>query len=159
MGAFCSRWRGVQAVILDRKAIVSGETQRHFRALGWGCEILQGDIFETLPQLSPDIVTANLFLHHLAGADLSRLLELVGMRAKGLVACEPRRSAFALLGAHLVFLLGANHVTRHDAVASVRAGFKDKELSCLWPSRSGWTIAERGIFPFTHLFIAEGGHV
>lgn len=153
------QWHGVRAVILDQKSVVSSETCRHFRALGWSCEVLQGDIFETLPQLSPDIVIANLFLHHLADADLSRLLELVGMRAKGLVACEPRRSAFALLGANLVFVLGANDVTRHDAVASVRAGFRDKELSRLWPSLWGWTMAERAIFPFTHLFIAEGGHV
>ena len=149
------QWRDVRAVILDRRAIVSDETRRQFRVLGWSCEVLQGDIFETLPQLSPDIVTANLFLHHLPDAELGRLLGLVAQRAKGFVACEPRRALFAVLGARLVFVLGANDVTRHDALASVRAGFTDRELSHLWPKMWGWVLAERGIFPFTHLFVGH----
>jgi hypothetical protein len=54
----------------------------------------------------------------------------------------------------MVFALGANDVTRHDAVASVRAGFLGKELSSLWlqGAASGWTLGEHGVFPFTHLF-------
>ncbi len=152
------QWRGVKAVILDRQAIVSGDTAAAFQALGWSIEVMQGDIFETLPRLSPDIVTANLFLHHLDDATLARLLALTANRAKAFIACEPRRSAFALLGARLVFALGANDVTRHDALASVRAGFHDRELSFLWPKIWGWALAERGVFPFTHLFVAEGSH-
>jgi hypothetical protein len=149
------QWRGVRAVILDRQAIVSGDTRDEFRALGWSCEVMQGDIFETLPQLSPDIVTANLFLHHLEDGALSRLLGLVAERAAGFVTCEPRRSAFAVLGARLVFVLGANDVSRHDALASVRAGFAGRELSSLWPQSPKWEIEEHGVFPFTHLFVAR----
>jgi hypothetical protein len=59
------------------------------------------------------------------------------------------------LGARLVFALGANDVTRHDALASVRAGFRDLELSILWPEDRGWTCQERGIFPFSQLFCAQ----
>jgi hypothetical protein len=56
----------------------------------------------------------------------------------------------------MVFALGANDVTRHDAVASVRAGFRGRELSGLWPAgAAGWRLNERGIFPFTHLFHAH----
>ena len=149
------QWRGVKAVILDRRAIVSDRTRRQFEALGWSCEVVQGDIFESLPGLSPDIVTANLFLHHLPDAELHRLFELIAARARGFVACEPRRSLFARLGARLVFVLGANDVTRHDALASVHAGFTDRELSHLWPKSWGWALAERGIFPFTHLFVGH----
>jgi hypothetical protein len=149
------QWRGVRAVILDRQSIVSRDTQEEFRALGWSCEVMQGDIFETLPQLSPDIVTANLFLHHLEDGTLTRLLGLVAERAGGFVTCEPRRSAFAVLGARLVFVLGANDVSRHDALASVRAGFTGRELSSLWPQNPKWEIEERGVFPFTHLFAAR----
>ena len=82
------------------------------------------------------------------------LLALVAARASGFVACEPRRSAFALLGARLVFVLGANDVTRHDAVASVRAGFRGQDLSRSWPQERAWHLEERGVFPFTHLFDA-----
>jgi hypothetical protein len=56
-----------------------------------------------------------------------------------------------------VFVLGANDVSRHDAVASVRAGFAASELSALWPQdqTSSWRLREKAIFPFTHLFEAH----
>src|SRR6185312_1505037 len=130
-------------------------TRDGFNALGWSCEVVQGDIFETLPRLQPDIVTANLFLHHLPDLDLKQLQGFIAARARGFVACEPRRSAFAVLGAHLVFVLGANDVTRHDAVASVRAGFANRELSAHWPGDDGWILKEEGAFPFTHLLAAR----
>ncbi|HEY0265125.1 MAG TPA: hypothetical protein VGC16_00140, partial [Rhizomicrobium sp.] len=104
-----------------------------------------------------DIAIANLFLHHFDDAALERLLAAVAANCRGLVACEPRRSAFALLGARLVFALGANDVTRHDAVASVRAGFAGQELSALWRQGDPWKSGECGVFPFSHIFLA--GHV
>ena len=149
------RWPGVKVLILDQQNIVSTETRAGFAALGWDCDMLQGDIFQTLPQIAPDIVTVNLFLHHLDDAALARLLTLVAGRAKGFAACEPRRSWFALLASHLVFVLGANDVTRHDAVASVRAGFRDGELSSLWPPAGAWRLGEQAAFPFTHVFKAH----
>ncbi|HEX4027106.1 MAG TPA: methyltransferase [Rhizomicrobium sp.] len=149
------RWPGVTVMVADRRAIVSVETRACFARLGWRCENLTGDVLETLPLIKPDIVTANLFLHHLDEAALTRLLALVARQAKAFVACEPRRSVFALVGARMVFALGANDVTRHDAVASVRAGFRGRELSGLWPkSAPGWRLGEHGVFPFTHLFHA-----
>jgi hypothetical protein len=149
------RWPGVRAVIADRQDIVSAETRAGFAGRGWQCEVLQGDIFESLPRLEPDIVTANLFLHHLDDAALARLLALVAGRTKAFAACEPRRSGFALLGSYMVGVLGANDVTRHDAVASVRAGFRDSELSALWPQSGRWTLGEHAAFPFTHVFKAH----
>jgi hypothetical protein len=148
-------WPRVKVVILDRQSIIAAQTQQGFAALGWTCETLAGDIFETLPRLEPDIVTTNLFLHHLDDAALGRLLTLVASRTNRFVACEPRRSAFALLGARLVGLLGANDVSRHDAVASVRAGFRGLELSALWPQTGAWELRECGAFPFTHVFDAH----
>src|ERR1700722_15156667 len=150
------RWPDVTVMIADRRAIVSAQTRACFARAGWRCENLTGDVLETLPLIKPDIVTANLFLHHLDDAALSQLLGLVARQARGFVACEPRRSAFALLGARMVFALGANDVTRHDAVASVRAGFHGYELSGLWPAGApGWQLGEHGVFPFTHLFHAH----
>jgi hypothetical protein len=148
-------WQGVTVMIADQRAIVSAATRADFARLGWRCESLTGDIFETLPSIHPDIVTANLFLHHFDEAALKQLLALVAARSKAFVACEPRRSAFALLGARLVFVLGANDVSRHDAVASVRAGFRGSDLSALWPQNQVWQLRERAVFPFTHLFEAH----
>jgi len=149
------RWPSVTVMIADRRAIVSVQTRACFARLGWRCENLTGDVLETLPLIQPDIVTANLFLHHLDDAALSQLLGLVARHTRAFVACEPRRSAFALLGARMVFALGANDVTRHDAVASVRAGFGGRELCGLWPAGANWRLAEHGVFPFTHLFQAH----
>jgi hypothetical protein len=150
------RWRGVTVMVADRRPIVGVETRACFARLGWRCENLTGDVLETLPLIKPDIVAANLFLHHLNDAALAQLLALVARQARGFVGCEPRRSAFALAGARMVFALGANDVTRHDAVASVRAGFHGRELSALWPAAApGWQLGEHGVFPFTHLFHAH----
>ena len=153
-------WPGVTVMIADRRPIISVETRACFARLGWRCENLTGDVLETLPLIRPDIVTANLFLHHLDDAALTRLLTLLARQSRGFVACEPRRSAFGLLGARMVFALGANDVTRHDAAASVRAGFLGRDISDLWPpGASNWRLSERGVLPFTHLFhaTAPGG--
>lgn len=146
------RWPGVTALICDQQDIVSDATRAGFAALGWRCTVQKGDIFGDLPDA--DIITANLFLHHFDDAALARLLAAVSARTRAFIACEPRRSAFALLGAHMVWALGANHVTRHDAVASVRAGFTGRELSSLWRS-GGWRLQERSVFPFSHVFTAH----
>lgn len=102
-----------------------------------------------------DAIVANLFLHHLTDHDLRRLFALAARRAPLLVACEPRRSRFALAGAHLMWFIGANDVTRHDSVISVRAGFTGGELSALWPVAAGWTLVEKPALPFSHLFVAR----
>ena len=146
------RWPGVTALVCDRQDIVSDATRAAFVKLGWRCEVRQDDIFTTLPQA--DIVTANLFLHHFDDTALQRLLAAAANSTRDFVACEPRRNTFALLGAHMVWALGANHVPRHDAVASVRAGFTGRELSALWPQ--GWRCTERAAFPFSHVFTAHG---
>jgi hypothetical protein len=154
-------WQGTDALAADRQDIVSRRTKYQFEQLGWTCRSAAGDIFEVLESLpaaeaggnAPVIVTANLFLHHFDDDDLKRLLALASSRCNAFIACEPRRSPFALLAARLTLLIGANDVSRHDAVASVKAGFSERELSALWPSE-GWTVRENARFPFSHCFSA-----
>lgn len=144
-------WPGVTVLVCDQQNIVSAVTRAAFTKLGWSVEVRQGDIFQTLSQA--DIITANLFLHHFDGAALVRLLALAAGQAKAFVACEPRRNRFAWLAAHMVFALGANSITRHDAVVSVEAGFMGHELSALWPR--GWKLREQAAWPFSHIFTAH----
>jgi hypothetical protein len=115
------------------------------------------EVFEFLsaPGRALDAVVANLFLHHLTDADLRRLFALAAARAPLFVACEPRRSRLALAGSRLMWFIGANDVTRHDAVISVRAGFSGGELSACWPAADGWTLTEKAAPPFSHLFVAR----
>ena len=98
---------------------------------------------------------ATLFLHHLDAAQLHQLLAGLALKTDAFIACEPRRDAFARLGSRLVGLLGANAVTRSDAVKSVAAGFAGSELSAGWPdARAGWQVDEGFAWPFTHYFAA-----
>jgi hypothetical protein len=45
-------------------------------------------------------------------------------------------------------------VTRHDAPASVRAGFAGLELSALWPNEGRWELHESTRL-FAHCFVAR----
>jgi hypothetical protein len=78
----------------------------------------------------------------------------VAARSAAFVACEPRRNAWTLLASQLVGVIGANKVTRSDAVSSVAAGFRGRELTQLWPA-GNWVLEETVALPFTHCFSAR----
>jgi hypothetical protein len=160
-----SRWPGVTLTFLDRQDIVSKATREALHKLGWDTQSITADVFDFLPSqksAAADVITANLFLHHFSQQQLSRLFACAAEAAPLFVACEPRRSSFALAGSHMLFAIGCNDVSRHDAVVSVRAGFAGHELSELWPRARDWSLDEHGALPFTHCFVAhrnEGAHV
>jgi hypothetical protein len=152
------RWSGVRVVLLDQQNIVSPATRADFAALGWQVEPTSADVFDFLAQASAaDIVTANLFLHHFADAELARLLAQVAGKAALMVACEPRRSKLVVEASRLLWIVGCNDVSVHDAVVSARAGFSGHELSALWPRDPQWELQERAAGLFTHRFIARRG--
>jgi hypothetical protein len=149
-----ARWPDMSATLLDRQDIVSPETLAAFAALGWRAEAAVADVFDR-PEGPGGIVVANLFLHHFEDGRLAELLRAVAQRAKLFIAIEPHRFALPLLCGQLLWLIGCNAVTRHDAVVSIRAGFLDGELSALWPDRQNWRLTERRAGRFSHLFIAH----
>ena len=147
----------VSAVLVDRRPSVSAETRAAFAAAGWHIDVDQADVFEWL-QRHPercDITIANLFLHHFSAAALSELLARACENTRTFVACEPRRSATGIVGAHLLRLVGCSDVTLHDARVSVRAGFRERELSALWPRQARWHLSEGRSGLFTHTFLAN----
>ena len=150
--------RNAELTLLDMSPIVAPATLSAYAAAGWRAEPATTDVLAWADDAASarwDIVVANLFLHHFEGDALRRLLAGCGRRADALVACEPRRSRFALVASHLVAFLGANAVTRRDAVLSVRAGFVGDEIANVWPgAKSGWNIDEYEDGPFTHCFCA-----
>jgi methyltransferase family protein len=154
---FSSRWRDVTVTLLDRQNLVSRETRDRFTDLRWRAEPLAADVFdflELLPLSDIDAVIANLFLHHFEDRQLKRLLKQVARQAPLFVACEPRRGGMSVLLSAMTWAIGANEVTRHDAVASVRAGFRGQELSALWPEPDRWRLHESAATPFSHCFVA-----
>jgi hypothetical protein len=148
---------GVEATLVDRAPAVPPSMIEGFSHIQWRTRIAAEDILDFLSRPGPrfDAIVANLFLHHFERDRLDRLLALAAGRTPLLVACEPRRASFALRASRLLWLLGCNDVTRHDAVVSVRAGFRGDELSRHWPRAAGWTLLERAALPFSHLFVAR----
>jgi hypothetical protein len=147
---------GARFALLDRQEAVEGAALERIAARGWAPSVVVEDVFAWLEAPGPayDAIVANLFLHHFEPQALQRLLALVARRARAFVACEPRRSAVALAGSRLLGALGCSDVTRHDAVVSVRAGFRDGEISALWPAGGGWRISEARRGLFSHGFCA-----
>jgi hypothetical protein len=152
-------WYHVRAVLLDRQNVFLPGISRQFTELGWQLQTIQADIFDwlanspTLP--AREVMLANLFLHHFTTPQLAALLKAVAKRARVFIAVEPRRSAWSFAFSRLVRVIGCNHVTRHDAPASVQAGFTGTDLSALWPAGGNWALQEREAGPFSHLFVAN----
>jgi hypothetical protein len=147
--------------LLDQSPAQSASTLKAFETLGWTTRPITCDVFAFLrdEHLEPfDLVTANLFLHHFREGELSQLLGLLSTRSDWVIACEPARTPLALVGSHLLWAIGCSEVTRHDAVASVRAGFTRHEISSLWPKSPEWILSERPAPPFSHLFSARKKH-
>lgn len=158
---FAACWPSVELTVLDRQSLIAPATGIAFAHLGWTLRPLIVDALEWArapAQQQPthwNITLANLFLHHFEEARLRELLPAIASRCDIFVACEPRRSLAALLGAQLLPALGASRDTRHDAVVSVQAGFRRGELSRLWPQVAGhWCLQERPAGLFSHLFVA-----
>ena len=172
------RWPHVELSLLDRQDIVSKATLAGFADLGWSAHVHVADVlawaarptggtggtFSTgaasnvgaveTPQW--DLITASLFLHHFERRALRMLLAAVASRCDRFFACEPRRSWVALAGSHMVGAIGANAVTRQDAVLSVRAGFRGRELTAQWPHANGaWQLSESAAGLFSHCFSAR----
>jgi len=160
------RWPRATLGLLDLQPTISDATLAGFRALGWQVEVIQADVFEWLAQpravaghadesKSRPIIFANLFIHHFEGPRLQALLTGIADRAHAFCCLEPRRSQAALLGSRLLGAIGCNDVTRHDAVTSVRAGFRARELSACWPRLSHWVLQEGATGLFSHRFQAS----
>jgi hypothetical protein len=148
-------WPDVATVLVDQQAIVPAATRTSVVELGWRQEAVAQDVFAYLTTAKPaDIVIANLFLHHFESTQLKEIFAQSAALAPLFIALEPRRSMLPLAGSRLIWLLGCHHVSRHDAAASVRAGFRGHELSALWPNPNSWSLHE-GRAMLSHSFTAR----
>jgi len=151
-------WRGVELVMVDQADLLPASRRDSFAALGWHARSIKSDMFEWLAKPEHgefDVVCANLVLHHFSDEALAGLFKSVQKLTTVLIATEPRRSALAMAGCSMLRLIGVNVVTRHDAAASVRAGFNATELTALWPCTDGTRFEEGMVGPFTHAFAME----
>jgi hypothetical protein len=150
-----SRWPGVRVLLVDRHDLLDSHTAEEFSRLGWSVEPVAADVFQWLPHArETDLMIANLFLHHFEPEALRRILQMVAERVKVFAACDPRRFPFARTAGWLLWLIGCSAVTQQDGVISVRAGFANNELSCLWPEGERWRMKEGRAGVFSHRFVA-----
>ena len=165
--ALGSTWPPVELTLLDAQALVDRDTIERYACSGWKAVPQVVDVLDWAADTdhSPlegsaesrwDLIIANLFLHHFEGAQFATLLKAIATRAHCFFACEPRRAWLALAGSHMVGAIGANKVTRQDAVLSVHAGFCRDEISALWPAQGvDWQIREYSAGFFSHCFFAQ----
>lgn len=159
-------WSNVEITLLDRQSLLSPATINRYAQYGWTVKTKMMDVMDWVADSDEgargitgerwDVIVANLFLHHFDGAPLNALMSAMAARCNRVFACEPRRARLALIGGHLIGAIGANAVTREDAVLSVRAGFCDHELTRVWPRDvDGWRTHEYSAGLFSHCFRAE----
>ena len=149
------RWPKVELALVDQQRLVTPQTVAGFRRVGWEPRVVQTDVLAWPAAAEPaDLIFANLFLHHFETSALRRILHAAAARTSCFVALEPRRNWVARAACELLWLIGCNRVTRHDARLSVCAGFRGHELSALWPEACGWSLREQSAGLFSHLFVA-----
>ncbi len=156
-------WPQISLGLLDLQPVICQHTIAAYRTLGWQVEVIRADVFDWLAQAqvgiavgahAKPVILANLFVHHFDGLRLQSLLHGIADCAQAFVCLEPRRSPFALFGSRALGAIGCNDVTRHDAMISVRAGFRALELSAQWPNHDAWHLQERAAGLFGHRFHA-----
>ncbi|HEX7859643.1 MAG TPA: class I SAM-dependent methyltransferase [Verrucomicrobiae bacterium] len=142
--------------LLDMKPAIAAATLNAFGNLGWQPELVTADLHEWLQQGGEtfDLIFANLFLHHLDDPTLRRIFATCAQRCRAFIACEPRRWLPSIISTRLLWAIGCSPVTMHDGYASVRAGFRDLELTHLWPANSPFTTHESDPGWASHLFTA-----
>ncbi|HVC01442.1 MAG TPA: class I SAM-dependent methyltransferase [Steroidobacteraceae bacterium] len=152
------RWTGVEVTLLDRHDLVTEATRRAYRELDWVVTIIRADALAWAREpvaARYDLCIAMLFLHHFDTVRLSVLLSAAAARTDAFVCGEPRRDLLGRVASACIGVIGANRITREDAVTSVAAGFRGRELSTLWARVAGdWSVGEFRALPFMHCFTA-----
>jgi len=111
------------------------------RAADPAVELLQEDVFTHQPAEPYDCAVASMCFHHFSDAQILTLLRRVrGFVRNSVLVNDLRRSRLASLAARPL-LIGTPTGVRHDALLSIRRGFKVKELNALLRQLDGVTIS------------------
>jgi len=154
-----NRWPSVEIVMVDRIDLIGKDLCSSFAKFGWRAQPVTSDIFDAANEALRrpfDLVCANLILHHFDDARLLELFSRIMAMAPMLVTTEPLRAKMPLVATRLLPLIGACAVTLNDAAQSVRAGFRDTELSQLWQLAGGSPVMEGRKGLFTQAFVGAG---
>lgn len=148
----------IELWLLDRQDLRDEKTRASFRQLGWEPRTLQVELERWIENPQPagcDLILTNLFLHHFTEDLLEKLFRAISRTSGAFIATEPKRWGVSLAATKLLGVIGCNYVTRHDARVSVQAGFREKELSALWPRGTPYILHEGPAGLATHIFWAR----
>lgn len=103
--------------------------------------VVRGDAFTHHPDQPYDYALSSMCFHHFSDAQILSLLKhLRGIVRSGVFINDLRRSRWASLAVRPL-LLGWPAGVRHDALLSIRRGFKVKELNTLLQSLGDATVS------------------
>jgi SAM-dependent methyltransferase len=131
-----SRWAEgcgirLQFTCLEPSAKVIDIARARLAAGTGNVQVLQEDVFKHQPVEPYDYATASLCFHHFNDEQILDVLQRIrSFVRKGVLINDLRRTPPALIGAYLL-TIGAAAGVRHDAMVSVRRGFKIPELKAL----------------------------
>lgn len=154
-----ARAQGVamQITAIDISEVALRYAQEQAERAGVDIRFQQRDCLTRLPS-GFDVVTCNLFIHHLDEAAIGRLL--LAMRAaaeQAVVVCDLERSRANLAAVWLAArALTPSPVVHEDAVKSVRAALTREEFRRLAESALGHPVAVHSLPPCRYLAIIEG---
>jgi len=142
-----SRWartrgRIVEFTCLERSPhAVRIAQERVARAADPHVHILEADALEYQPDKPYDWAVGSMFFHHLTDAQILALVaHLRGFVRRGVFLNDLRRSALTYAGCLMTApLLSAG--VRHDALLSIRRGFRPKELENLLGAVEGAAVS------------------
>lgn len=104
-------------------------------------QLLQEDVFTHQPAEPYDCAVASMCFHHFSDAQILTLLRrLHGFVLNSVLINDLRRSQLAYLSARLL-LVGTPAEVRHDALLSIRRGFKISELRSLLRQLDSITVS------------------
>ena len=154
--AFPNGGHGSRLFFVDRQPSVPDSALELLRRQNWLPTVIPSDLQEWIRSTPPtELILTNLFLHHFHDSELRNLFKKISTLTPMFATAEPLRGFVGAIGSRLLGILGCHSVTLHDARISVQAGFRDHELSSLWPNLSDWSLTERRTGLFTHFFCAE----
>ncbi len=146
-----------EVLLIDNQPVFAEVTRAALAAIGWEVKLTVADVLTDLGPLfaHADVVISNMFLHQFQDHALRQMFAQISGKTDLVVAIEPRRSRPIMMAGSLLWLLGCSAVTRHDGAVSIRAGFRDREMSSLWPDTAAWKLDEGPANLFNHGFVAR----
>ena len=144
-----SRWAGARGIPVQFTCL---ETAGHVVDLGRGklamagdpaVQLLQEDVFTHTPTVPYDYAVGSMCFHHFSDVQILALLRrLRGFVRHSVLINDLRRTPLASLGARLLLTVAAAPAgVRHDALLSIRRGFKVNELDALLQQLDSVTVS------------------